>query len=222
MDPPVSKLRMDRQTNRDASLREVMSSYPTGVTIVAARGGDGEPFGLTVNSFTSLSLDPPLVLVCIGDSSTSHDRLIASEAFSVSLLAGDQGAIAGRFATDPSEGRFDGIDWEAGSLGAPIIAGSLASLECSRFDVLDGGDHSILIGRVEHSAVTERDAAAKCFQVLRCVLRQAVRDRRHRLLATKDRLDLLPRVGIGGVGQVQVDHCGLQAAVAKVLLDDFQ
>ena len=149
---------MHQQTNRDASLREVMSSYPTGVTIVAAREGDGEPFGLTVNSFTSLSLDPPLVLVCIGDSSTSHDRLIASDAFSVSLLAGDQGAIAGRFATDPSEGRFDEIDWEAGSLGAPIIAGSLASLECSRFDVLDGGDHSILIGRVEHAAVTERDA----------------------------------------------------------------
>ena len=58
MDPPVSKLRMDEQTDQNASLREVMTTYPTGVTIVAAVGGDGEPFGLTVNSFTSLSLEP--------------------------------------------------------------------------------------------------------------------------------------------------------------------
>ena len=149
---------MDQRTDRDASLREVMSSYPTGVTIVAAQEGEGEPFGLTVNSFTSLSLDPPLVLVCIGHSSVSHDRLIASDAFSVSLLAGDQGAIAGRFARDPSEGRFDEIEWEAGSLGAPLIRGSMAWLECARYDVLAGGDHSILVGRVEHSVVTGRDA----------------------------------------------------------------
>ena len=70
--------------------------------------------------------------------------------------------------------------------------------------------------------MTERDASAKRFQVLRCVLRQAVRDRRHRLLATKDGLDLFPGVGFGGIGQVQVDHRGLQAAMAKVLLNDFQ
>lgn len=158
MPPPVSKLSMDQQTDRDASLREVMSSYPTGVTIVAAREGEGEPFGLTVNSFTSLSLDPPLVLLCIGHSSASHDRLIASKAFSVSLLAGDQGAIADRFATDPSEGRFHELDWAAGLLGAPLIGGAMAWLECSRHEVLAGGDHSILIGRVEHSVVTGRNA----------------------------------------------------------------
>jgi len=149
---------MDQKTDRDASLREVMSSYPTGVTIVAAREEDGEPYGLTVNSFTSLSLDPPLVLVCIGHSSTSHDRLITSDAFSVSLLAAGQGDVAARFAIDPSEGRFDDVAWAPGKLDVPLVQGSMAWLECARYQVLGGGDHSILIGRVEHSAVTERDA----------------------------------------------------------------
>ena len=149
---------MDQQSDRNASLREVMSSYPTGVTIVAARERDGEPFGLTVNSFTSLSLDPPLVLVCIALCATSHDRLISSDAFSVNMLAGDQAPIAKRFATDPSEGRFEGVGWRPGELGTPLIDGSMATLECCRYEVLHGGDHSILIGRVEHLAMTERDA----------------------------------------------------------------
>lgn len=158
MDPPVSKLRMDEQTDPNASLREVMTTYPTGVTIVAAVGGDGEPFGLTVNSFTSLSLEPPLVLVCIGHAATSHDRLVASSGFSISLLSGGQAALAGRFAADPSEGRFEGVSWEPGTLGVPLIDGSMAWLECSRYDVINGGDHSILIGRVEHARRTQRDA----------------------------------------------------------------
>jgi len=149
---------MDQQTDRNASLREVMSSYPTGVTIVAARAEEGEPFGLTVNSFTSLSLEPPLVLICIGHGATSHDRLVMSDAFSVNLLSGGQGVVAERFATDPSKGRFDDVAWKPGVLGAPLIDGAMAWLECLRYEVLDGGDHSILIGRVEHALVTDRDA----------------------------------------------------------------
>lgn len=149
---------MDQQSDRNVSLRDVMRSYPTGVTIVAAREDGGEPYGLTVNSFTSLSLDPPLVLVCIGHASTSHDRLVAADSFSVNLLAADQGVIAGRFAAEPSEGRFEDVGWGSGRLGAPLIDGSMAWLECSRHEVLEGGDHTILIGRVEHSVVTEREA----------------------------------------------------------------
>ncbi|MGB1778126.1 MAG: flavin reductase family protein, partial [Longimicrobiales bacterium] len=131
----MSKLRMDQQTDRNASLREVMSSYPTGVTIVAAREQEGDPFGLTVNSFTSLSLEPPLVLVCIGHGATSHDRLIASSVFSVNLLSGGQGAVATRFAADPSEGRFDDIVWE------PDLGDANAEL-CKFFLIpLDDTDH---------------------------------------------------------------------------------
>jgi flavin reductase (DIM6/NTAB) family NADH-FMN oxidoreductase RutF len=139
-------------------LRRVMGAYPTGVTIVAARGEGGEPFGLTVNSFTSVSLDPPLVLFCISHTSTSHDRLLAVEAFGVSLLSGDQDAIARRFAEEPSDGRFDGVAWTSAASGAPLLEGALAWLECRRQNVFDGGDHSIVLGHVVEASGSDRPA----------------------------------------------------------------
>lgn len=147
---------MDFQEEPDASLREVMSAYPTGVTIVAGRDADGSPYGLTVNSFTSVSLDPPLILVCIGHTSTSHARLITAPAFTVNVLAADQGELAYRFATEPSEGRFDDFDWSPARSGAPIIEGVAGWLECSAHEIVRGGDHSIVLGRVERSVVTDR------------------------------------------------------------------
>lgn len=149
---------MDRREEADASLREVMSVYPTGVTVVAGSDADGSPYGLTVNSFTSVSLDPPLVLVCIGHTSTSHARLVTAPAFTVNVLAADQEEVAQRFASEPSEGRFQELEWEPAASGAPILAGAAAWLECSRYEVLGGGDHSIVLGRVERSSVTERPA----------------------------------------------------------------
>jgi flavin reductase (DIM6/NTAB) family NADH-FMN oxidoreductase RutF len=154
----VSKLKMDVQEDGAASLREVMGSYPTGVTIVAACDADGDPYGLTVNSFTSVSLDPPLVLVCIGLSSTSHDRFLAASGFCVNILAADQGGLAGRFAKEPSEGRFDEVTWAPGESGSPIIEGSLAWLDCVVHEVFRGGDHSILVGRVVASGLMDGDA----------------------------------------------------------------
>lgn len=139
-------------------LRRVMGAYPTGVTIVAAREEGGEPFGLTVNSFTSVSLEPPLVLVCIGHTSTYHDRLVSGSYFSVNVLAGDQDAIAWRFAQEPSEGRFDNVGWTPAPSGAPILEGALAWLDCAIHEVLPGGDHSIVVGRVSDAAVTDRPA----------------------------------------------------------------
>jgi len=142
----------------DAALREVMSSFPTGVTIVAACDSMGDPYGLTVNSFTSVSLDPPLVLVCIGHGSSSHDGLAAAATFSVSILAASQQEVALRFAREPSEGRFEEVSWGRGDSGVPIIEGAVACLECSRHEVLTGGDHSILIGRVDRTTLTDREA----------------------------------------------------------------
>lgn len=147
---------MDVQAQRSPSLREVMSAYPTGVTIVAAVDEDGSPYGLTVNSFTSLSLEPPLVLVCIGRSSTWHDRLVAGEHFAVNILAAGQAEVAARFAVEPSEGRFEGVAWHAGPLGAPMLPDAAATIECTVHRALDGGDHTILIGRVDSLHVTER------------------------------------------------------------------
>lgn len=149
---------MDFEEQAEASLREVMSAYPTGVTIVGARDADGSPYGLTVNSFTSVSLDPPLILVCIGHTSTWHARLVSAPAFTVNVLASDQRRIARRFAREPSEGRFDDIDWAPAASGAPIIEGAAAWLECSAHEVLRGGDHSIVVGRVERSCVADRPA----------------------------------------------------------------
>lgn len=140
------------------SLREVMSAYPTGVTIVAGRDADGSPYGLTVNSFTSVSLDPPLILVCIDHTSSSHARLVAAPAFTVNVLAAGQRDVAYRFASEPSEGRFDELEWTPAESGAPIIEGSAAWIECSAHEVVRGGDHSIVVGRVERSAVTDRPA----------------------------------------------------------------
>ncbi len=140
-----------------ASLREVMAEFPTGVTIVAGRRA-GEPFGLTVNSLTSVSLDPPLVLVCIARSSASHDRLVSAGSFIVNMLSASQGELATRFAREPSEGRFEGVDWSPAPSGAPILSGGVAWLDCSTEKVLDGGDHSILVGRVESSSASEGSA----------------------------------------------------------------
>ena len=140
------------------TLRDVMGSWPTGVPIVAAVDEAGTPFGLTANSFTSVSLDPPLVLVCIGHTSTSHDRLVEGKHFAVNILSGDQGEAAMRFAKEPSEGRFDSVAWRPGSTGAPILDATTGWLECALHEVLEGGDHSILVGRVLESWVGEEPA----------------------------------------------------------------
>ncbi len=148
---------MDDRTT-DPSLREVMACLPTGVTVVAACDAEGEPYGLTVNAFTSVSLDPPLVLVCIGHRSSSHDRLVRADSFSINLLSAEQGGVALRFANEPSQGRFDEVDWAPSPSGDPILVGTAAWIHCSLSEVLTAGDHSILIGRVESSGVTDQPA----------------------------------------------------------------
>lgn len=138
--------------------REVLGSYPTGVTVVTARDGGGEPFGLTVNSFTSVSLDPPLVLVCIDRLASSHDALLDAGTFVVNVLARDQTGLAARFATDPSGERFLDLNWDEGPLGDPVLPGGVAWLACTLEAVHPAGDHSILVGGVEEAFSSGRDA----------------------------------------------------------------
>jgi flavin reductase (DIM6/NTAB) family NADH-FMN oxidoreductase RutF len=140
--------------------REVLGSYPTGVTVVTGRTGDGAPFGLTVNSFTSVSLDPPLVLVCIDRLASSHDPLVEGGSFVVNVLAREQMALATRFASEPSAGRFDGVMWDEGPLGDPVLPDAVAWLACSLEAVHAAGDHSILVGRVEALEGSDRAALA--------------------------------------------------------------
>ncbi len=132
------------------SLRRAFGTFATGVTIVTT-GGDA-PHGMTANSFTSVSLDPPLVLICVGHEAIMHGALRSARSFAVSVLAADQEGIA-RYFADRSRptGReqFDAVDWLPGPLtGAPLIKGALAHFECDLRSCHDGGDHSIFVGNL--------------------------------------------------------------------------
>jgi len=131
------------------TMRHIMGCFPTGVTVVTARDAKGKPFGLTVNSLTSVSLDPPLILVCIDRGASSHDPLVSASSFAVSVLSDEQVSVARRFASEPSDGRFEGIGWRQVASGDPVVDGATAWLSCTRESVYGAGDHSIVLGRVE-------------------------------------------------------------------------
>jgi 3-hydroxy-9,10-secoandrosta-1,3,5(10)-triene-9,17-dione monooxygenase reductase component len=132
----------------EVKFREVMGHFATGVTVVTSRGGDGEPVGLTVNAFTSVSLHPPLVLVCLHRDAAAHDPLLEAGHFAVSVLGADQDGLAVRFATVDPESRFLGVDFFEGILGGPRLQGAIAWLDCRVKEVYRGGDHSIIVGEV--------------------------------------------------------------------------
>jgi len=125
-----------------------MRVHPQGVTVVTAKGPDG-PKGITVSSFTSASLQPPLVLVLIAKSSAIHEVFRGAEEFAVNFLADDQRSVSDRFAGRlPLKERFDGLGFVFESTTAPIINGVRAFIECKTKWVHDVGDHSLLIGEV--------------------------------------------------------------------------
>ena len=139
----------------EVSFRQVMGAFPTGVALVAARGPDGVLCGMTVNSFTSVSLDPPLVLVCIDRGASTHDCLVGAPAFTVSVLGKHQAEMATRFAFDPSDSRFRDEEWEIKSGDALVSVDAIAWLACDAEAVHEGGDHSILVGRARSAGVGE-------------------------------------------------------------------
>ena len=131
----------------ESRFREVMSRLVTGVALVTGRL-DGSVHGLTVNAVSSVSLEPPLVLVCLDRSGTSHDPIIASGAFAVSVLASGQEELALRFSRGTHRERFNGIEFRAGASGSPVLPDALAWLDCSIRAVHPAGDHSIVVGEV--------------------------------------------------------------------------
>jgi len=147
---------VNEEVDTGRGLRDVMGCFPTGVTVVTAVDARGEPFGLTVSSFTSVSLDPPLILVCIDRRAASHDALMAASHFAVNILESGQSAVSDRFAAEPSDGRFDDLAWHHSAIGSPLLDGAGAWLECSRYEIFAGGDHSILLGRVESAESVDR------------------------------------------------------------------
>jgi flavin reductase (DIM6/NTAB) family NADH-FMN oxidoreductase RutF len=127
--------------------REALGRFATGVAVVTAAGADSH-IGITVNSFTSVSLDPPLVLWCMDRRSSRHDHFAAAPAFTISILGTEHKAVSSRLAR-PGEHSLDGLDLLPTEVGPPALADSLAVFECSREQTLAAGDHTILIGRVQ-------------------------------------------------------------------------
>lgn len=127
-------------------LRAVMGRFATGVTVVTTAGPDGLPLGSTANAVSSVSLSPPLVLVCLREESETLAALRASGAFAINVLAEDQRELADRFAR--RDAGWDGVAHEPAGTGSPLLDGTLATLECALHEDVHGGDHRIVIGRV--------------------------------------------------------------------------
>ena len=123
-----------------------LSHFASGVTVVTT-AHDGRQYGMTVASFASLSLHPPLVLVCIERSVKTHDAIAAAGKYGVSILSSTQTDISSKFASR-SDDKFDGVELIEGDLDVPLIAGALTAIECRVYDRLPGGDHTNFIGEV--------------------------------------------------------------------------
>ncbi len=133
--------------------RQAMGHFASGVTVVTAKHAD-HYYGMTVSSFSSLSLKPPLVLICIDRGVNTHDAIKESGNFVVNVLAKRQEHLSRRFATSEND-KFTGVAWHIGQLGLPVLEGVLAVIECRLSQTLDGGDHTIFIGEVMDAEVTE-------------------------------------------------------------------
>ncbi len=130
------------------ALRNAFGAFMTGVTVVTTHDKDGNPLGFTANSFTSVSLDPPLVLVCLANSSRNYDAFSTAEGFAINVLSEAQKDVSNTFAR-PVEDRFAAVDWQKGPQGSPVFDGVSAWFDCSMHDTIEAGDHLILIGKVE-------------------------------------------------------------------------
>ena len=122
------------------------SHFASGVTVVTTCDADGRPTGLTASAFTSVSLEPPLILVCVDHKSQSYPALIASKTFAVNILCLEQEAVSRRFATTKIENKFDGVPFTLSALGLPLLDDALAQLECATVNVHLEGDHTIFVG----------------------------------------------------------------------------
>lgn len=132
--------------------RSALGRFASGVTVVTARGTEGQPLGITVSAFASVSLEPPLVLVCIDKRASLHGHLIEGVHFAVHILAEDQEILSRRFASK-DEDRFNGPVHRETAQGAPLIDGALATLECRVVNAYPGGDHTIIVGEVESTSI---------------------------------------------------------------------
>ena len=145
---------MSLATIEQHHFRRVCSKYATGITILTVLDARGRPHGMTVNSFTSVSLTPPLVLVCIDRQTTILSHFLAGTRFAINVLHEEQKELSSRFARSGQD-RFEGIRWHAGETGAPLLPEVLATLECGVTQMVEAGDHVVVIGEALHASWRE-------------------------------------------------------------------
>lgn len=133
------------------TFRSVLGRFASGITVVTTRDAGGRDAGLTVSAFSSVSLHPPLVQVCVDHAASVHGVLAASEHFGVSILAAEQEALSRRFSTVESMHRFEGIGFSRGEHGMVLLEDALAHLECRLVAAHPAGDHTIFVGEVERA-----------------------------------------------------------------------
>lgn len=134
--------------------RAALSKFASGVTVVTTKDSEGNLHGITVSAFCSVSLEPPLILICIEKDAGSHYAFNQSKAFVVNVLSEEQMDHSNQFAS-PIEDKFDGIEIEENKEGIPVLKDTLATLECKLVETCEGGDHTIFIGQIEKAIINE-------------------------------------------------------------------
>ena len=135
-------------------LRQVMGHFATGVTIITTLNKAAQIQGLTANAFTSVSLEPPLLLISVDKKAESWPAFEESRVFTVNILADHQEALSRKFAVSGGN-KFEGVAYQVGANGAPILDGALAYIECTLYAAYDGGDHSIYLGEIQQAEIRE-------------------------------------------------------------------
>lgn len=138
------------------ALSNVFGSFATGVTVATTTTINGSPIGFTANSFTSVSMTPPLILICIADTAMGYRAFKQSRYFCINVLSAQQQDVSGIFASRGAD-KFNAVDWRPGSTGAPVLADVAAVMECAHHDWVDAGDHGVLIGRVVDIQTSDLD-----------------------------------------------------------------
>jgi flavin reductase (DIM6/NTAB) family NADH-FMN oxidoreductase RutF len=153
---PTNELASDHSPINPRDFRNALGTYATGVTIITAAAADGKPYGITCNSFASVSLNPPLVLWSLVLYSSSLGAFENASHFAVSVLGASQQALANKFAKS-SDDKFTGVEWRPGLGNAPILADSVANFQCRVANRYYGGDHVIFLGAVEAYSYNRRE-----------------------------------------------------------------
>ena len=214
--------RLSNFDNRE--LRTAFGSFMTGVTIVTTAGIDGAPRGFTANSFTSVSLEPPLLMLCIGKAAASIDVFRNAPGFAVNILSEQQKETSVLFASKRPD-KFDLAEWRPGPYGNPLIDGSAAWFDCSRYQVLDGGDHIILMGHIEAFSYSDANPLGYARggyitlgleQAAVNAASSASRTVVGAILETNDQLILMPDGRPGGLSLPEVGRTGASGSASQL------